>query len=541
MPITLRWYFIVAFSTTKKSNNIAKEMQMFQLSSRNRAGLNIVCFTASLFGLLFLSFQSVPTGHTSVLTVCAIDCDYTTIQAAHNVAAPFDTIAILDTVHTEAGIVINKSLTIAGSGSGRTIVQAAATPRTAVDRVFAVKIGTTTFQNMTIQHGNVLTTNIIPNGGGIYATGGVILNDVIVHANTTANHGGGIYSSNGIVTINKSQVVNNYASTVNVSGEGGGIYNNVGDLTIINSIIAHNVADDDDAEGGGIYNEGGDLLIINSRILSNTSAFGGGILNVEGKAYIEDSLIQGNIAGTINEDEGGGGGIANGLAEMHIVRSTITANSANRTLFGGGGIFNFGMLTVVSSTISHNKTISSTNANGDFLFGSGGGISNIFRLTVTQSIISNNSVVGNEAGGGGISHQTYPIFDSPSIANITHSTISNNSASIGGGVLSLDTFGYVSNYMTMTHVIVKDNMATDVGGGVLVSSVTNLPMPTWMANNTVAGNVGGDCFTPESAIIPLGANLDSDGSCDGFNATADQLLSTLQGHDGSTLLPVGEN
>ncbi len=76
----------------------------------------------------------------ATITVCATGCDFTTIAAA--VADPGtmdgDVIDIQDAVHTEAGIVVRKSLTFQGQGQTATIVQAHASPSTALDQIFII-------------------------------------------------------------------------------------------------------------------------------------------------------------------------------------------------------------------------------------------------------------------------------------------------------------------------------------------------------------------------------------------------------------------
>jgi pectin methylesterase-like acyl-CoA thioesterase len=88
--------------------------------------------------------------------VCASGCDYTSIKAA--IAAPTtldgDTLAIAAGTYTEAGITVNKNLTLQGEEAATTIVQAAASLGTASDRVFLIPSGAT----MTLAAGGELLT-----------------------------------------------------------------------------------------------------------------------------------------------------------------------------------------------------------------------------------------------------------------------------------------------------------------------------------------------------------------------------------------------
>src|SRR5262249_46997857 len=99
-------------------------------------------------------------------TVCASGCDYTSIQAA--IAAPTtvdgDTLALAAGTYTEAGISLDKSLTLQGEGASTTIVQAAASMGPASDGVFIIAAGVTaTLQDLTIRYGHLIGGS----GGGI--------------------------------------------------------------------------------------------------------------------------------------------------------------------------------------------------------------------------------------------------------------------------------------------------------------------------------------------------------------------------------------
>ncbi len=218
--------------------------------------------TVLIVGLgLVLSARIV---YADTITVCASGCNYTTIQAAINAVSTNDgdTINVTAALHTEADIVVNKSVTITGASASSVTVQAHANKDEASDRVFTISGGATvTIQNMTIRHGK--TTNSPAQGGGIYNSGTLTLQRVTV----TANHAQGNTDAPG------------------GTAEGGGIYN-YGSLTIINSTISDNTAlggngssgnDGGDGRGGGIANgSSGTLVATNSTISGNTAQGGPG-------------------------------------------------------------------------------------------------------------------------------------------------------------------------------------------------------------------------------------------------------------------------
>jgi hypothetical protein len=150
-------------------------------------------------------------------------------------------------------------------------------------------------------------------------------------------------------------------------GNGGGILNR-GSLTVNGAVISGNSAGDPtngDGTGGGIWNYIGATLVLNGSVVSENSAIGnlsyaasrgGGIANY-GNLTLNNSTVSGNVA-----SQGSGGGIACPLpgTTLTLVNSTISGNSSPGTI-GGGGIDNRGTFTARNSIVAGN-------ADGD-LFG----------------------------------------------------------------------------------------------------------------------------------------------------------------------------
>ena len=130
-----------------------------------------------------------------------------------------------------------------------------------------------------------------------------------------------------------------------------------------------------------------------------------------------------------------------------MANSTFSGNSA----WSGGGIANYGALTVTNSTLADNSSYA------------GGGIYNATTLTVTNSTLSGNS--GNLGGG---------IANAGDIT-VTNSIIAGNTATSGP-----DIFGYVSG---------SDNL---IGDGTGILSV----FP-----NNVNGNQVGTTSNPINALL----------------------------------------
>jgi hypothetical protein len=154
---------------------------------------------------------------------------------------------------------------------------------------------------------------------------------------------------------------------------------------------------------------------------------------------ISGLTVEGGNAG-ISAD--GGGGLLN-FGTLTVSNTNFTGNSA----VSGGGIANDGELTLSNSTLSGNVA---TN---------GGGIDNSGTATLTNDTLSGNSALsfnGASSGGG---------IDNSGTATLTNATLSNNSATNGGGI---DNSGTAT--LTLDNTIVAENTADDIAGTVSSAS-----------------------------------------------------------------------
>ena len=132
-------------------------------------------------------------------------------------------------------LLINMSLTINGTGSGDTIIQAAASSADATSRVFNITAsgGTVAISDVTIRNGNFSGI-----GGGIFNSGTLALTNSTVSGNAGSD-GGGIYNI-GTLTLTNSPVS---GDSLPSAPSGGGIWNCNGcTADFINTIIAGNNA-----------------------------------------------------------------------------------------------------------------------------------------------------------------------------------------------------------------------------------------------------------------------------------------------------------
>jgi hypothetical protein len=328
---------------------------------------------------------------------------------------------------TTAELVITKSITISASPQMVTVQRAPQAPQ---------------FRIFHVMPGHSVEIN------GLTISGGHITDD----------NGGGILNDNSTLTMAHCTVNGNAIVSGEFANSGGGIHNS-GTMTLNQVIINNNNAS---FSGGGI-----------------TPPSGGGISNT-GTLIIIAGTVQGNM-GFLSA-----GGIYNSnTGVLTITGSTI---SDNRTGFpghnggSGGGIVNYGTMTIQDSTISGN-----TATGGDFE-GYGGGIYGNNNTITNSTISENNAVRGGGVAGGG---------------NIAHTTFSNNSASVAGGTL------YLTGSLELGNTILK------------------------------AGASGVNIFNNGGSLITHGYNVCSDNGGGFLNGPGDQIntdpmLGPLQNNGGPT-------
>ena len=253
------------------------------------------------------------------------------------------------------------------------------------------------------------TKNTFINGGNLDRVFHVILPVSVTITKVTIQNGlaaegmgGGIYNNGGSLTLEKSEVSNNFATREGGS-YGGGIYSDSGQLRIIGTTLSQNSAiaayHSGAGCGGGIYANGGTLEITKSTINRNSTGgynggYGGGVYCIRATLSLLQTTVSNNFAfGTGYAGEGGG--IYTLLSQVTIRGSTISYNSADGVSqrgLGGGILNNGGDLTVVQTTISYNSTSGSSG-------GTGGGIYANGNITVQGGSKFTRNFAATEGGG----------------------------------------------------------------------------------------------------------------------------------------------
>ena len=225
-----------------------------------------------------------------------------------------------------------------------------------------------------------------------------------------------------------------------------------------------------------------------------------------------------------------------GGATAEIDNISIANGGSSNNQYDGGGIANFGILTVVDSTISGNTTA----ASGGGIYNSqsatltvtdstisgntaptGGGLSFLYgQTTLTGDTISGNNAIGVGSGGGGI-------YDKASQTTITNCTITGNESSTGGGGIEASA---ISLKLTDSTLSGNSSMA-DPGGGLVTAYGATID------GTIIAGNFNGDVQTVGQAAAPnslVGSNdLIGDGS-----GEIGGLTSSLEGTSASPIDPM---
>jgi CSLREA domain-containing protein len=288
-------------------------------------------------------------------------------------------------------------------------------------------------------------------------------------SNGSANEGGAIYVElNGIVTtvaIANSVISNNTAATgsaIRTAGQS--------TLTISASTISENTANGSNGGGGAIVFNNGTLTMTNCTVSSNhstgTNTLAGGINGGNSTFTLTDSTITGNS----------GGGVAAGGTST-ITNTIITQNQAP---VWGGGLYNSGNTSVINSTISENAA---TNPDGQ-----GGGIVNYGKLTVTGSLVTANSA----AFGGGI-------FTAGGLTMTGTSVLNNVSSNTGGGIYN-NVGGTTGLPVSMTSCVISGNFAGNFAGGIQNRAAMSLDRSTVSKNTANLG--GGGFFNVFQAVEP---------------------------------------
>jgi beta-glucanase (GH16 family) len=222
-----------------------------------------------------------------------------------------------------------------------------------------------------------------------------------------------------------------------------------------------------------------------------------------------------------------GGGILN-YGTLSLTRVVVTGNTETSAgpanfEFGGGGIYNGdgATLNLIDSTVSDNATLAQP----------GGGIYGFFNSTIN---ITNSTVSGNVAGdvAGGLR----ALGD----VNIVNSTISGNTSTAWHGGAAFLTDGTTT---ILNSTIAGNNAPSGTTGGLFVGTFGPSSATLNLQNSIVAANGDFGCFLAPFgagavAINSLGNNVLTDGTCNPVGSdqiVTDAGIGALADNGGPTL------
>ncbi|MFF4758737.1 hypothetical protein [Streptomyces sp. NPDC001292] len=270
--------------------------------------------------------------------------------------------------------VIKNKVTI--NGRGDTITRAATAANFRFFEIDGTN-GNLTLNDLTLSKGHASTSLGNGRGGAIWLNGSgaaLKLNNTSLTTNTADTFGGAIDNDNGTVSVNRSTLRNNRASSggavfVNPFGGSGKV---TFDRTRITGNHATNLA------GGIAAAVGTTVTLISTRVTDNdvsgTNARGGGIAQA-GKMTLKKSEVIGNA---ITGNNAQGGGIYNLSGTVKLTKSPVTGNTTNGTNSRGGGIFNTasGTVALTRSPVTKNRALG-TGATGGGIFNASGTVTRI--------------------------------------------------------------------------------------------------------------------------------------------------------------------
>lgn len=278
---------------------------------------------------------------TTAADVVDLDDGAVSLREAIAAAAPGDTISFdlgdsAQTLSLNARLVIDKNLTVAGSGTDRLAISG---PAGAFDVRAGATVGIT---NLTMRDAGAwgvytdvgavknagtltltactLTANSADQGGAIFSTGSLTVTSCTLAGNSGGNAGGAIYST-GKLTISGGSITNNTARL------GGGVYHSGWGGTISGCTFSRNRAVSFMAEGmtydglgGGLWSAGS-ITVSNCTFTGNSAYRGGGIYN-DGSMTLSGCTITANTATS------GGGAYNDAHGSLTLQNSKVTLNSA---------------------------------------------------------------------------------------------------------------------------------------------------------------------------------------------------------------------
>ncbi len=270
-----------------------------------------------------VAFLTLASPALATKTVCASGCLTTSIQAAVTAASPGATITIGPGNYFE-NVVVNKSVTLRGSGTTTVVYPATSNPVCAggslcggtASNVFLVEANAVTISNLRVEGDNPnLTSGVIVGGADVDARNGII-----------TNHEAGIYNN---LTVSKVKVTDVYLR---------GIYASSGGSFDFTADTVENVQGEEASIA--MFNFGGTGEMTHNKVARANDAISA---NWSKGTKFLGNIISKSGSGVHTDNNGGEGGVADAI-EGNTVRECTT---------NGYGVFVF--VPYVSASVKANR------------------------------------------------------------------------------------------------------------------------------------------------------------------------------------------
>ena len=430
---------------------------------------------------------------------------YDSVQSAVNAAGSGGTVTLNATRILENNISLQNNLTLEGT-AGESYLSAGY-----AGRVLEVESSNTalTLHNLMIGEGVALNSTVdsgagaVGNGGAIFTSGSLTMNDVQMYNSFAQNSGGAAYTVGDLTITSTGSLSFPTLFADNRANVAGGALSSSGTLSVkgsqhqgsITSKLHYLVQFQDNSAGGsgGAINATGEVGMQYFYLAHNHANQGGAIsLNGTGNAKLEDFDIYYNFAyssgGAIHTADYGNLEIRDNLNSDTEYDTYI---SYNRALKDGGAIYfaNSGnlFLSGLEGDPLTGVNLRYNNAGND-----GGGIyvNNSGNLTLDHYVHVRYGTAGNDGGGIYISN-------SGEFSMIFANSSSNNTAAYNGGGIYADN---ITSFNTSYHAVISSNTATaGSGGGVYITSIPTISIDYTEAGNNRAGVNGGFIHIANSA------------------------------------------
>ncbi len=271
--------------------------------------------------------------------------------------------------------------------SGQTIILSATLT---IDKVLTID-GSALPSAITLSGNNKIRVMEIQQTATVTLTSFVIADGYTSVFLTGRAYGAGLFND-GTVTVNQLSFVHNQALSTRALSNGGAVYNSHR-LIVNNSSFSNNSA----SFGGGVIVNYGQAAISGSSFTGNASGdygngggYGGAIEN-QGEMRVENSTFFSNRASSLG---GGYGGAIYNAAALTVTNSTFSANIAgiNRNSPQNGAILNQGEIWIYNSTFSGNSPPSVKDSNLSY------GTPNARSFHLYNTIIANSNGGADCAG-----------------------------------------------------------------------------------------------------------------------------------------------